>query len=248
MFHIAPHPGLHAAFEALAYALALVVYWRIARSAGDVLSNRQRWNVIAGAMVGALAGSRLLGLLEQIPFTRLSFSQIFLPGGGKTVVGGLLGGWLAVEITKKLGGIQSRTGDIFVIPLCMGIGVGRVGCLLAGPADHTYGNATSLFWGVDFGDGVARHPTQAYEIVFLTILALVLHHRAKFPHRNGVLFDSFIGAYLSWRLLIDFLKPEPLISGLNVTQWACVTGLVLLTITLFGFPWKLNRSPTGKYA
>ena len=35
-------------------------------------------------------------------------------------------------------------------------------------------------------------------------------------------------AYLAWRLLIDFLKPQPLIFGLNLIQWACVAGIVAL--------------------
>lgn len=246
MFHIPPHPELHPIFEALGYALGFVVYERSVRR-GDVVSNRQRWNVIAAAMLGALAGSRLVGLLEQMPSTLLSFSQIFVPSGGKAIVGGLLGGWLGVEITKKLSGIQTRTGDVFVIPLCLGIAVGRVGCLLAGLADDTYGKPTSLYWGVDFGDRVARHPTQAYEIVFLVILGLVLHRKAKLPHRNGVLFRWFIAAYLTWRLQIDFLKPEPSICGLNVTQWACVIGLVVLMASHMGFRWNPNRG-AAKYA
>lgn len=222
------HPELHPLFEALGYALGFAAYMRARHRAGDVVNDQQRWSVIAAAAIGALVGSRLLGVLEQAPGGHLTFSQLFMSGGGKTIVGGLLGGWLGVEIVKKFAGIQTRTGDLFVIPLCIGIAVGRIGCLLGGLADDTYGISTALPWGVDFGDGVARHPTQAYEIVFLIALGFALHHLHKRPHSNGALFRYFMAAYLTWRLLIDFLKPEPLIAGMNLIQWACLGGLAVL--------------------
>ena len=230
VLHLNPHPGLHPIFEALGYALGFAAYKWARRRTGDVLDEQQRWTVIAAAAVGALLGSRILGLLEQAPRTHIAWSQVLSPGGGKTIVGGLLGGWLAVEVTKKLQGITARTGDLFAIPLCIGIAVGRVGCLLAGLADDTYGKPTSLPWAVNFGDGIARHPTQAYEILFLCTLGIVLYWFSNRPHANGSLFRLFLAAYLSWRLLIDFLKPQPLVAGMNLIQWACLTGLLALCL------------------
>ena len=178
----------------------------------------------------------------------IALSQMFTPTGGKTIVGGLLGGWLSVEITKRFAGIQTRTGDLFAIPLCIGIGVGRLGCLLAGLEDDTYGNPTSLPWGVNFGDGIARHPTQAYEILFLAALAAALLYLKKRPHENGFLFRSFMTAYLTWRLLIDFLKPEPLVAGMNLIQWACLGGLAVLIFSQRRFCWTARRNSAGQYA
>ena len=90
---------------------------------------------------------------------------------GKTLVGGLIGGLFAVEWTKRLIGVRRRTGDLFAIPLCAGIAIGRIGCFLGGLEDGAYGVATVLPWGVDFGDGVARHPTQVYEILWMGLVA-----------------------------------------------------------------------------
>jgi prolipoprotein diacylglyceryltransferase len=174
-----------------------------------------------------MIGSRILGLLEQIPLSRLNWRTLLLPGG-KTIVGGLLGGWIAVELTKRVRHIHSRTGDLFAIPLCLGIAIGRIGCLLAGLADDTYGTPTSLPWAVDFGDGVPRHPTQLYEILFLAALAFVLHRYNSRPHPEGATFRLFLAAYLTWRLLIDFIKPQPLHYGLNLIQWACLAALLFL--------------------
>lgn len=139
-------------------------------------------------------------------------------------------GWLAVEIIKWAKGIRTRTGDLFVLPLCLGIAVGRIGCLLAGLADDTFGTPTRLPWAVDFGDGVTRHPTQAYEILFLGALAFTLHLVSRRPHEAGLRFRLFMVVYLLWRLLVDFLKPQPHVYGLDAIQWACLAGLALLII------------------
>ena len=61
-----------------------------------------------------------------------------------------------------------------VFPLLLGMALGRVGCHLAGLTDGTYGTATTLPWALDLGDGVARHPTNLYEIGFLLLLAGLL--------------------------------------------------------------------------
>ena len=44
------------------------------------------------------------------------------------------------------------------------------------------------------------------------------------PRGSGL--PIFLVAYLAWRLVIDFLKPQPLIFGLNLIQWACMAGIV----------------------
>ena len=223
------HPELHPVLEASGYVAGYLVFrWERTKS-GDELKEEHRWAVIAAAAVGALVGSRALGLLEQAPAMGLHWSDWIHPGG-KTIVGGLLGGWLAVELLKLVMHIHSRSGDLFAVPLCVGIAIGRLGCFFAGLADDTYGMATKLPWGVDFGDGVRRHPTQLYEFLFLAVLAVVLWKWQKRPHAEGQVFRGFMAAYLLWRLAVDFIKPQPLMAGMNMIQWACVVGLVALAV------------------
>src|SRR6185312_14251999 len=104
--------------------------------------------------------------------------------------------WAAVEIVKRFLAIRSRTGDLFAVPLCVGIAIGRIGCFFAGLADDTYGKPTSLPWGVNFGDGIPRHPTQLYEVLFLLVLGVILFRWNAKPHTNGVIFRAFMAAYL----------------------------------------------------
>ena len=86
-----------------------------------------------------------------------------LPGIARSVEGALAGGIVAIELYKWRNGISLRTGARFALPLAIGIAVGRIGCYFAGLDDFTYGTPTTLPWGHDFGDGIARHPVQLYE-------------------------------------------------------------------------------------
>ena len=239
MIPIGSHPAWHPVFEAAGYVGGYLVFRRLRATRGDVVDESQRWSVLAGAAVGALAGSRLLGVAEQWP-TVLAASHagrllaLVMTPGGKTIVGGLLGAWIGVEIVKRFSGMRSRTGDLFALPLCVGIAIGRVGCLVAGLADDTYGKPIGSFdrpapwWAVDLGDGVGRYPVQIFEILFLVLVGLVISSRITLP--VGARFRIFLGSYLGWRVMIDFLKPQPLIYGMNLIQWCCLAGLLFLAV------------------
>jgi phosphatidylglycerol---prolipoprotein diacylglyceryl transferase len=217
----------HLVFETLAYAVAFRVYLWLRNWDGDALPDANRWWVICAASGGALAGSKILYWFED---PRLILANLHNPAfllGGKTIVGALIGGLIAVELVKKFLGITRRTGDLFAVPLCVGICVGRIGCFLTGLEDHTFGVPTSLPWGVNFGDGMARHPTQLYEIVFAAILGAFLWTRMKRPHLEGDIFRMFMVAYFTFRLVCDFLKPDVAVfMRLTSIQWACVIMLL----------------------
>lgn len=98
----------------------------------------------------------------------------------------------------------------------------RIGCFLSGLTDGTYGIATRLPWGVDFGDGVLRHPTQLYEIAFLGVLfALITRLTSRLPVA-GDQFKLFMLAYMTFRLAVDSIKPAVSIGGLSAIPWACL--------------------------
>ncbi|MDF2387574.1 prolipoprotein diacylglyceryl transferase [Nostoc ellipsosporum NOK] len=224
------HP--HILFESLAYATAFRLLLRNVRK--DSISASQRGSVMVGGMVGALIGAKVLVGLQHIDLISQNPQQLILILlQGKTVVGALLGGLIGVEITKKIIGVNQSTGDVFVYPLIVGTGIGRIGCFLTGLSDRTYGIATSLPWGIDFGDGIYRHPTQLYEIIFLLILILFFKLRSKYNYQNGDLFKFYLVLYLSFRLLIDFIKPEfrPLL-GLSAIQFACLLTLLYYRQTI----------------
>lgn len=219
------HP--HAVFEVLAYFVAFQTYRRLRRLRGDVIDAETRWSIVAAAVAGAAIGSRLLFWLEDPSAALAHWRDPAFLFAGKTIVGAILGGLIGVEVTKRAIGVRTRTGDLFVIPLCVGIAIGRIGCFLSGLEDQTYGSPTSLPWAVDFGDGIGRHPTQLYESLFAVLLAVFLATASRRPHRDGDLFRLFVAAYMAWRLLIDILKPElRLALGLSALQWAALAAVL----------------------
>jgi phosphatidylglycerol---prolipoprotein diacylglyceryl transferase len=240
---IPPHPF----FECLAYVVGFGVYLSLRKRIGDVVSVDARWWVITAATVGAACGCRLLGILETPP------TAWHVIGSGKTIVGGLVGGWIAVEWIKRHFGVTVATGDLLAIPLALGIATGRIGCFLTGLADQTYGTVTTLPWGVDFGDGVRRHPTQLYEIVFLLGLAALLWRMLRAPHSTGDVFKTFMIAYMGWRFLIDFWKQDATFGKLSAIQWTCLAVLAVyhndlgrILKTLSG--WQANQVQDNPHA
>lgn len=218
------HP--HFLFESLAYAIAFRIL--LLNSRKDIIAPTQRSSVIVGGMVGALIGAKALVLLQHIYLAWQNWQQLLLLLiQGKTVVGAMLGGLIGVELTKKMIGVHKSTGDVFVYPLIVGTMVGRIGCFLTGLSDRTYGVATTLPWGVDFGDGISRHPTQLYEIIFLLGLVIFLKIRSYYHCQSGDLFKFYMIAYLSFRLLVDFIKPNfYLLLGFSPIQLACIGGIL----------------------
>lgn len=208
----------HVFFVLLGYTAGIALFLWLRRREGDSIGRTERWLVVAAALIGSALGARALAW----PY-------------GKTIVGGMIGGLVLVELVKWRMGVKSRTGDLFVLPLCAGIAIGRIGCFLAGLPDNTYGSPTSLPTGVDFGDGIPRHPTQLYESAFVLLLgALLIGTRKRFT-RAGDRFRLFMVSYMSFRLLVDFIKPEPRVAmGLSLIQWACLATLLYYAVDATG--------------
>lgn len=229
------HAGLvHYAFEWLAILLGAALYRAQRRAAGaPPLTDRGSFAIVVGCLVGAGLGNKLVFWLENPAALQAAGLHAWL--GGQSLVGGLLGGWLGVECGKRIVGLTARTGDLYVRPLLVGIAVGRIGCFLSGLHDGTCGLPTTLPWGVDFGDGVARHPAQLYESGLAALAALTWPRwRAVFAATPGLAFRVFLIGYLLWRLAIDTLKPVPhaYALGLSGIQWVCIVGLMTLLIGL----------------
>lgn len=218
------HP--HFVFEFLAYFIGFRIYL-YTRNKERIPYDKAIW-VMIGATTGAALGSKALYWLEQPALTIQHITDMRYLLAGKTIVGGLLGGLIGVEYTKKQIGWTRSTGDDFVFPLLVGMGIGRIGCFLTGLSDHTYGIATDWSIGVDFGDGIMRHPTQLYEIVFLFCLGFIVWGvRRNYTLWEGSGFQFFMTGYLLFRFGIDFIKPTPHpYGGFNNIQIAALAGLL----------------------
>ena len=215
--------NIHLVLEYLAFFVAFRYYVVLRRKSTDTISSNNRLSIILGAALGALIGSRLVGFLEN-PVFEFSQQNIIQLLNTKTIMGGLFGGLLGVELAKKYIGETQSSGDLFTFPIILGIFIGRIGCFLSGVNEFTYGKATSFFMGMDLGDGVLRHPTSLYELVFLVLLFFGLKHISKTEKlKNGNLFKWFMILYFGVRFFIEFLKPNVFfVFGLSTIQILCV--------------------------
>jgi prolipoprotein diacylglyceryltransferase len=221
-------PIYHMIFESLSYFVGFRLFLLLRKKHDPIETSQRNW-VIAGGILGAALGSKLVVWLDDPALFMQNLSDIQMLVAGKGIVGALTGGWLGVEITKKLIGLRQATGDLFVMPLIIGMIIGRIGCFVTGFYDHTYGTPTSLPWGFDFGDGISRHPAQLYEIVFLATLLVFIRARAKCGYAQGEIFRFFMIGYLFFRFMVEFIKPTSHIYwGLDSVQvialicfWVC---------------------------
>jgi phosphatidylglycerol:prolipoprotein diacylglycerol transferase len=221
----------HLVLEWLALATGVQLYrWQRRRAVQPALLQPGSFAVVVGCILGAAIGNKLVFWIEMPHLWQSAVPDWHLIASGQSIVGGLLGGLLGVEIAKTLTGIRHSTGDQFVLPIVAGTVIGRTGCFLAGLHDGTYGVPTGLPWGVDFGDGIPRHPTQVYDMLFaLAMGALLWRGRPFLARSNGLAFKLYLSAYLAWRLVVDGIKPVPYdyAFGLSGIQWVCVLALAV---------------------
>ena len=205
------NPGLvHTIFDFTAWASAFLMGRFIAQRGllpGPFRTPMRDPGYFIALGLGAIAGALLFGT------SNLMLAGI--PQIGHSIAGAVTGGIIAVEIFKRINGIHGSTGAQFVAPLAIGIAVGRWGCFFAGLPDYTYGVPTTLPWGIDFGDGISRHPVQLYEsaamALFLTVYLAKIAARSPVFVRQG--FYLLVGWYALQRFVWEFFKPYPAIVG-----------------------------------
>jgi phosphatidylglycerol---prolipoprotein diacylglyceryl transferase len=221
---------IHGAFEWAGIFVGARLYLRTSRTSLAELGKTRNFAVIFGCILGAAIGNKAVHWLHRADQWDLLREHPWLLLQGQSIVGGLLGGLIGVEIAKRCVGLRESTGDRFVTPILIGLIIGRVGCLIAGLHDDTYGVATNLPWGVDLGDGIARHPTAIYDMLFAAGMLLALRiWGARLEREPGLKFKLMLAAYLAWRLAIDSLKPVPheFVGGLSGIQLVAAAALLV---------------------
>ncbi|WP_130735695.1 prolipoprotein diacylglyceryl transferase family protein [Flavobacterium sp. J27] len=227
--------NIHLILEYLAFFLGFRYYLYLRKNTTDTISTTHRLSIILGAAIGAFLGSRIIGFLENpiVPVNSIAFLKLL---NTKTIMGGLFGGLLGVEWSKKIINEKQSSGDLFVFPIIIGIFIGRIGCFLSGTNEFTYGKETSFFLGMNLGDGIKRHPIALYELFFLIMLFLFLLQLKRQQLKNGLLFQYFMILYFLFRFFIEFLKPNLFyVLNLSSIQIVCMLCLVYYYKTILIF-------------
>ena len=121
-------------------------------------------------------------------------------------------------------------------PVAVSIAVGRLGCFYAGCC---FGAPTDLPWGVDFGDGIARHPNQLYEVVFHLGAAATLVWVGRRGWLRTQRIKVYLIAYMLFRIVSETWRPEPRVAwGLTFYQLSAMAFAVFFAIL---FAWDALR-------
>lgn len=221
LFTVAGQPvASYAFFVSLGLVAAIALYYFNTR--GRSIGSNGLYIALAAA-AGGIIGAKVPIWIARLPELLAGDFNVAALLSGRTVVGGIIGGVLAVQLTKRRLGITERLGNYLVPSICLGVFLGRVGCFLAGCC---YGEPTSLAWGVDFGDSLLRHPTQLYEAAF--VLGLLGFSQANLGRfEPGKLFELFMVAYFGWRFLSEFVRVNP-VWGLGLTYYQVASLAVML--------------------
>ena len=219
---------LHPFMEGLGMFIGMRYYQFLKWKDTESLGHSNTLLIVIAAGLGAFLGSHVIGSLErpvELITAMNKWRYIWL---NNTIVGGLAGGLVAVELMKKIIGKKESTGDRMVFPLIVAIMIGRIGCFFTGIYEQTYGLPTDCPMGMYLGDEYKRHPVALYEIAFLMVLFTALHiFRRKFVFQNGVLFQLFMLSYFSFRFLLDFIKPRAtVLFELSTIQITCIIVII----------------------
>lgn len=213
-------------FIGLALLVGILIYWLEARRQKSADENG--FYVIIATLLGGAIGAKLLVVILYWNQIVASFPDLTILLSGKSIVGGLIGGFIAILIIKYKLGIKGRRGNLFAPAIAIGVAIGRIGCFLRGCC---FGKETSLPWGVNFGDGLLRHPTQIYESIFMLGMFIFLIWKRKQNPKPGSLFKILMISYFSFRFLIEFIRTEPIVF-LGLT-WFQFLSLSILAYFIF---------------
>jgi phosphatidylglycerol:prolipoprotein diacylglycerol transferase len=238
----------HGLFVGLGVVAAVIVFVHEARRRGH--TDDRLLIVVTGALVGGALFMRLGTWLQHADLRANASLAEQWAYGNRSILGGLVGAWLGVHVAKRLSGYRLRTGDLFAPAVALGMGVGRIGCLLT----ELPGTPTGTSWGItlDGADatrlgappGVPLHPSFAYEIAFHLVAFMVIWwwlRRRELP--PGESFVWYVAAYGVFRFLVEFVR------GNEVAWHGLTRPQLFLAVTIpFVLARIVLRARAGAYA
>lgn len=146
--------------------------------------------------------------------------------GGRTIVAGIVFGWIGVEVAKRFVGLQRSTGPAFALALAAGEAVGRVGCHFN---ECCYGRVWDGAIAV-VQHGAARFPVQLVSAAWAVCLFfIVLWLRGRM--REGRVFPAYLALFATGRFFLEFFRGAlPTYGPLTVAQWVCVEIVVSVAV------------------
>lgn len=213
-FSIGP---IHVHWYGLMYLLGFAMAWGLARwrakHYGLPWTNEQIADLIFYAALGVIIGGRLgyMVFYDTQPWLTHPWLILRIWEGGMSFHGGLIGVMVAMLFFAHKTDKSFLNVIDFLAPLVpLGLGAGRMGNFING---ELWGRPTDMSWGMVFPEagGIARHPSQLYELGLegIVLFILVGWYAAK-PRPAGCVSAVFLIGYSLSRMLVEcFREPDP---------------------------------------
>ena len=224
---------LYSVFMVIGIVAAFIVSRKLTFENYNALSSTDRTRVLLGLVPGVIVGAKLPVLLSY------GFHLSFIISG-KSIFGALMGAYIGINIVKYFYGMKGNYGDRFVIPLCVAVAFGKIGCYLNGCCG---GIETDFILNIANHCGVSVHPTQLYSSVFHVIFAMVFYFLYRKKYLLTMHFVLYMIFYSIFRFSIEFIRTEPpIVLGFTVYQVMALISLLYFGPVLFI---RLNRMRNG---
>ena len=242
----------------------MLAAWRAEK---EGMSSELIWDLAILLFFCGIGGARLFYILQYpqevfggIPWPEWPVAALNLSRGGIVLYGSLLAGaagYFSFCYFKKIRPLALA--DVIVPSVFVGIGFGRIGCLLNGCC---YGRVTSLPWGIQFPkDGTAfygllqkhlidesalctppLHPTQIYSAIDGFMIAAITAWYFRYRRRNGEVLAVALLIYPVTRFCIELLRADEtgkFGTSLTISQWISIA----LFVVNIGYMIFLSQRP-----
>ncbi len=226
----------HDLFTLLGLAAGIALYYRALRR--DGILDARIVMISFAALAGGVIGARLLTsweVFDEVQAADLPITYV-VTHGPRSIIGGLVGGYVAIVLSKRALGYTRSTGDYYAAAIPLALVIGRIGCFLS---ELPLGTPTDLPWGMTISPEAAAafprcpgcdgpmHPSMLYEIGFQALAFAILVTRGPILPIRGDTLKLYLLAYGVFRFGVEFVR------GNEVQAWG-LTGPQIVLVPLVG--------------
>ena len=235
----------------------------------EILSDMSFWLLVSGVSGGRLA---YLGQYWRQIFAKCQTAPDYvkaavnLSEGGLVLIGALVGGAVGFFLLCRMRKLPPMLMvDVIMPGVFVGVGFGRIGCLLNGCC---FGDPCNLPWAIQFPQGsvpwldlvnrqlldpatkftMPLHPTQIYSSIDGFLLGAILWNLFPLRARNGQLLGMGCMMYACTRFLIEIIRndePGRFGTWLTISQWYSI-GLFVIGAGLLAWLFRNGERATKR--